>query len=652
MAALPRVRSGTRAVLARRHRLLRYVWIVLLIPLGVWWSYVYTERSGIDAVRDAAAHRIDIYENTLASELARYNYLPTLLNLNPDAVRLLATPGDAALADKVNRYLAQVNQGAHSNTLYIMDLQGKTLASSNWGQPQSFVGMNFAYRPYFRDAVRQGSGAFYGLGTTSKEAGYFYAERIYGGGKVVGIATVKITLDKIEALWKRSADTVLIADANQVIFLSTFEPWRFKSLRPLSAPARATIAATRQYDAPGALEAIGLNEQSRIDAGAAIETFGTPALYATYAGRPKPGRDLPARLGRRFLAVSRPVSGTDWNIVTLSNIEPAEAAALNVAVGAGLGLAFVTVFILFVLQRRRIVAQELATKATLRRLNDELERKVSRRTEALSRANKSLKGEVAERMNTEAALKATLQELVQAGKMAALGQMSASITHELNQPLAALRTLSDNALIFIQRGQVPLAQENLKVICELTERMGRITRELKRFARKSPGLLEPVRLRGALDSALFLLEARLRHSGVACTVQTGQAEPELYGLAEATRLEQVLVNLIVNALDALAARVADAAPAALNIGLVAQGEYVTISVRDNGPGLSEPALAHLFEPFFTTKECGEGLGLGLTISLSIVQEFGGTLSAHNRPEGGAEFVIRLRAATPREPDAR
>jgi two-component system C4-dicarboxylate transport sensor histidine kinase DctB len=132
-----------------------------------------------------------------------------------------------------------------------------------------------------------------------------------------------------------------------------------------------------------------------------------------------------------------------------------------------------------------------------------------------------------------------------------------------------------------------------------------------------------------------------------------EPEVEVYGLAEATRLEQVLVNLIANALDAMTMTAARAhASGELTISIASDADDVSISVRDSGPGLTDEALAHLFEPFFTTKDQGEGLGLGLTISMSIVQEFGGTLSAHNRAEGGAEFIIRLRAATPREPDAR
>ena len=172
-------------------------WVLLVIAAGVCWSYSYTEQLGIETIRAAAVHRVDIYETALESELARYTYLPPLLNLNPDVVSFLRKPDDAVLANKVDRYLAAVNQEAHSNTLHIMDVQGNTLASSNWDEPDSFVGMNFRYRPYFQQALEKGSGWFYGLGAATKKAGYFYAERIYADGKVVGIAAVKINLDKM-----------------------------------------------------------------------------------------------------------------------------------------------------------------------------------------------------------------------------------------------------------------------------------------------------------------------------------------------------------------------------------------------------------------------------------------------------------------------
>jgi two-component system C4-dicarboxylate transport sensor histidine kinase DctB len=607
-------------------------WVLLVIAAGVCLSYSYTEQLGIETIRAAAVHRVDIYETALESELARYTYLPPLLNLNPDVVSFLRKPDDAVLANKVDRYLAAVNQEAHSNTLHIMDVQGNTLASSNWDEPDSFVGMNFRYRPYFQQALEKGSGWFYGLGAATKKAGYFYAERIYADGKVVGIAAVKISLDKIERIWRHAGDTAMISDAYGVIFLTTCDSWRFKSLDVLSSDVRAKIIALHQYDAPGALQAIGLVRQGPEGDSANIGAFARDANL---------GPHPPAFLTSRFLLLSRPMSSTGWTISTMSDIRPAEIAALNVALGVGMGMTLVAVFAMYLLQRRRIIEQELAAKENLHRMNAELERKVTRRTGALSRINKTLKVEIAERRRAEAVLKSTLQELVQAGKMAALGQMSASITHELNQPLAALRTLSSNALMFMQRRELDEAQENLRVICDLTERLGKITSQLKRFARKSSSCLDRVLIRSAISNAIFLLDGRIRKGNV----ELLRIEPhaDLYGIAEQNRLEQVLINLIGNALDAMAEADSEhgARTHVLTISVHCEADHVSIYVRDTGTGISDRVRAHLFEPFFTTKDQGEGLGLGLTISASIIQEFGGTLAAHNRSDG-AEFIVKLK----------
>lgn len=613
----------------------RYAGVVLLIAAGIYWSYQYAERLGIETIRRAAVHRVDIYDTALKSELARYAYLPSLVNLNPEVVRLLLEPNDAALTGRVDQYLAAVNRGAHSDTLYIMDVQGNTLASSNWDQPYSFVGINYGYRPYFQNALSTGSGTFYGLGAASKEAGYFYAERIYASGKVVGIATVKINLSKIEQIWQRAGDTATISDIHGVIFLSTQDRWRFKSLGVLSAQARAAIIANHQYDAPGALEPVGLIMQ---------EPVGDTANIARFAPKANMGPHAPAFLTSRFLLLSRPVPDTSWTISTLSDITPAEVSAVNVALGVGLGMTLVMVFILYLLQRRRIVAQELAAKENLHHMNEELERKVARRTDALNRMNKTLEVEISERRRAETVLKSTLQELVQAGKMAALGQMSASITHELNQPLAALRTLSSNALMFMQRLEFDEACQNLRVICDMTERMGKITSQLKRFARKSPTYLERVLIGSAISNAIFLLDARIRSGNVELVRE--EPEDSVYAIAEPNRLEQVFINLISNALDAMAEIGIDGPARArvLTIIVCDEADHVSIGMRDTGTGISDEVRNHLFEPFFTTKDKGEGLGLGLTISIGIIQEFGGTLVAQSRPDG-TEFTVRLRRAT-------
>lgn len=610
-----------------------------LVAAGAWTAYRYAERAETSAIIERAAHRLDVDESTLKGELTRYDYLPALLSLNPDIAELLRHPTDPALISRVNRYLADVTTDSQAAALYVLDLSGTTLAASNWDQKVSFVGQNFSYRPYFIDALHSGTGRFYGLGSTSRLPGYFYAARIDEGGRVLGVVATKISLDSIEALWKRGDETLLVADANGVVFLTSFPGWKYRTLHPLSAAARARIDTKRQYEGPDALEAIGLVRRRRLAPNAEIDAVSAPNPLAASPG------------GKRrtdFVVVSRRVSGTDWQIMSLTEIAPARKSARYAALVAALGLSLATIGTLYLVQRRKVIAQRLAMRETLERMNDELERKVTRRTGALARANHSLRSEIAEHKRTEATLKSTLEELVQAGKMALIGQMSAGVTHELNQPLAALRTLSDNALLFLQRGRPEEAENNLRVIGGLIERMGKITTQLRRFSRKAPAELAPVAVERALANALFLVELRLRKEDVEVVRRASDptsTHSKWLVLADANRLEQVLVNLFANALDAML----ESTVRRLSITMRTDDAFVDIVVADTGPGIPEAVRARLFEPFFTTKPPGAGLGLGLAISAGIVRELGGTLKADEpSPAGGASFTLRLRRAA--EPD--
>lgn len=615
--------------LPRATQLARVLALALLICAGAWTAYRYAERAATNAMIESATHRLDIYESTLHGELTRYDYLPALLSLNPDIAEILRHPDDAALIARVNAYLADVKVDTQAAAIYVMDHNGTTLAASNWNEPISFVGQNFAFRPYFIDALHGGSGRFYGRGSTSRVPGYFYAARIGAGIGTIGVVATKIDLDRIESLWKRSDETILVADANGVVFLTSFAGWKYGTLRPLSAAARERIEVKRQYVGPGALASVGLEPRDALSATAEIAalTRHAPSMAGSTSAR------VP-----EALVVRHPVAGTDWTILSVSDIAPARAAARNAALVTALAIALAAIGTLYLLQRRRTIAQRLAMRETLERMNDALERTVARRTDALSRANKKLKSEIAEHRETEQKLKAALEELVQAGKMAVLGQMSAGITHELNQPLAALRTLSDNALTFLERGRLDDAQGNLRIITGLIGRMGTITAQLRRFSRKEPAHLAPVAVERAIANALFLLEPRLRKEQIETEQQL--PDPELRVLADGNRLEQVLVNLIANALDAMAG----APVRRLTVGARRDGERVTIIVADTGPGIPEAARGRLFEPFFTTKAQGAGLGLGLAISAGIVREFGGTLEAADGAAGGAAFTVHLRPA--------
>jgi len=283
----------------------------------------------------------------------------------------------------------------------------------------------------------------------------------------------------------------------------------------------------------------------------------------------------------------------------------------------------------------------LYSRRLLEAAYDELERRVEARTADLMAINEQLEAEVAERTRAESELRATQDELVQASKLAALGQMAAGITHELNQPLAALRTFSDNTRVLLERGQLDAATGNLSAIADLTERMGKITGQLKLFAGKARQRRNAVRVRAALDHVLQLMAPRL--GPVALTIKGLDGDgADLSVWADELKLEQVLLNLVGNALDAIAAE--GRTDGQIDVTVAASDETVRIAVRDNGAGIAAEALPRLFEPFYTTKEIGQGLGLGLAISSSIVREFGGQLTAANVDGGGAEFVVTLRRA--------
>jgi len=603
------------------------VWGCLVVAAGAL-AYLAAERAGIRSLKQGTLHRLDIYATGLRSELSRYEYLPQVLSLSPDVLDLLRSPGNEDLRREANVYLETVNAHAQASASYVMDEAGQTLAASNWGQPGSFVHMNFSYRPYFRDAMGGVPGRFYGIGTVSREAGYYFSFPISDAGRRIGVATVKVGLDKLDAPWTNSADKVLAIDRNGVVVLSSVPAWKFRTLHPLSTQTLQRLAQTRQYTEAGTLTPLEVREHRPWSGGAAtVVQIGADGTQRGLADR---------RFGPDLLLDSRAVEGTDWKLIMLSDMGPVHAFARTAALVTIFALVFLTLLVMFFQQRRRIAHQRLAAREALQRAYDELEHKVQLRTEALSEANYHLQTEVAERKRAEEILKNTLEDLVQTGKMAVLGQMAAGITHELNQPLAALRTLSANAMVFLQRDQARQVDLNLRTICQLTDRMGQITAQLKKFARRSGVELQPVPLADVISDALFLLQQRIRQERIAVEQRI---EPGLCALCEGNRLEQVLVNLLVNAFDATAqAR----GVRRVRIDALRIDGNVVVQVHDNGAGIPPEVEPRVFEPFFTTKEQGLGLGLGLAISAGIVRDFGGLLRAGRSDLGGAVFTVSLR----------
>ncbi len=580
-------------------------------------AYRYAEDAAIDRLRLSGAQRLDTYAAGLEHLLSKYDFLPGTFELNKDVIALLRQPDDEALRRDVNIYLERVNRLAGSTSIYIVNLKGVTQAASNWRAPDSYVGDYIAFRPYIREALRGMPGGFYGVGTTRGEPGYYFARGIYHEGRMLGVATVKVNIESLEASWAEAGGKALLTDPHGVVFLTSVPEWKYRTLAPLTPAARQELEQSRQYFSH-ALTPLGLREVRALDARARIVTGPPPATGP-------------------MLSQSRGLVTRNWQMVYLSDLAPARASARAAALLAVLSEALAVMLVLYARQRHRLGRQRQRAREDLQRAYDQLENLVADRTASLEQITRELRDENAVRRQAEEQLRKAQSELVQAGKMAVLGQLSAGITHELNQPLTALRTMADNARVLIERGRHADASANLTTISQLVERMGQLTGQLRQFARKSDTRPSAVPVADAVTAALFLVERRIAQERVGFRMATHPRD--LYALCDSNRLQQVLVNLFSNALDAM--EMAGSVSRQLVVEAGREGARVLISVTDSGPGIPEDVRAHLFEPFFTTKPQGKGLGLGLAISEQIVRESGGRLRAESPPEGGARFIIDL-----------
>ncbi|HLX02188.1 MAG TPA: ATP-binding protein [Trinickia sp.] len=612
----------------------------LAAACALTWSITW--QRGADELRRNAAVRADRTTNALKSTLERYESLPYLLSEHPLVQDVLADPTPDGVA-RANRYLEDVNRHARATQTYIIRADGLCVAASNWNRPDSFVGVQYLFRPYFVDAVKGGVGRFFGIGTISHDPGYFISQPVYRDGKIVGVAVVKLNLE-----WFPGTDAfepLVVTDDHGVIFLSSVPAWKYHTVRPLPGPVATSIFETRQY-AQQTIVPLPMTIERTLEDGARIVRIGG------------------GRLAPRYLATRRSVGVPDWHLITMASVDAVDTDARNATVVTGFGFVSLCMLGFYWRMRRARVREMVKSRTLLQKAYAELNQRVAERTADLSKANEQLQKEVSERTRAEQELRAAHDELVQASKLAALGQMAAGITHELNQPLAALRGFSDNTRVLLARGDQAAARENLEAIAALTERMGKITNQLKLFVGRARPRNERALVARALRNSLNLLQKRLQ--GVALDVSLTTADrpesadvpcahrafdvndehPTLVARCDDLRLEQVLINLIGNALDA----VTGLAEPRIAIEIEAAVTSLAITVRDNGPGIAAEALPRLFEPFFTTKEMGQGLGLGLAISSSIARDCGGSLTAKNADEGGAVFVLTLRRARTHSPD--
>ncbi|WP_413818627.1 sensor histidine kinase [Shinella sp.] len=603
---------------SRRSVKLRHALAFAILPvvvvLAILQGGTLLTRSYMDEASSQAGSALRLAVAALGGHLSRYEPLPALIADHDDIEALLQSPNDPALRRVANEYLKEINGLLESSDIYVMTPDGNTIAASNYEMPGTFVGQNFDYRPYFQDAIAGRQARFYALGTTSLKRGYYFSSPVDVDGKILGVIVFKVDIDSIESSWRGGEYKLFVADPEGIIFMTGSPEWLYSGILPLDAARLARTQTSRRY--------------------AEAELRPLPVTESVYYGQHLM-RIAGEGATREYLRLSHYMPEADWTVNVLLDTASVRTQARTALIAILLFICLATLGLAVLWQRRARIEERLRLQEETR---NELERRVDERTADLARVNEQIELEIAERRLTEQELRKTQADLIQAGKLAGLGQMSAALSHEFNQPLAAAKTYADSAALLIDRGRVPEAQDNVRRISGLIDRMASISRHLRNFARKPNEKLGPVPLPDVIADTLEIVAPRLKAADAKLVVQLG--EQALVVKAGPVRLQQVLVNIISNAADA----VEGLDDRRIVLTARREEEHVIVEVHDRGPGVPAAIAERIFDPFFTTKGVGKGLGLGLSISYNIIKDFGGNLSVGNHPEGGAVFRIVLDVA--------
>lgn len=574
--------SGMRSEVTKRGGfVLAFLLAVAMVAAGVWH---YGYRQALDGLARQAGSDLALASGRLTVELQRFGELAVLTTDRPEIIGALSGDG----AEAAGARLLEIADKTTALELILVDRTGRVVASARGDVPSDIAATGSVQR-----AMRGALGWSNEIWTQGQRA-YQYAAPVFGTAKdVVGALIVAVDLDFIELDWVGTNPSMFFTDPTGQVYVTNRSSLAFwvldRDRGGLLPPSGDKLPFERSY--------VGRHEVWRMGWG--------PYLPKT------------------ALHVERPLPVIGFQGEALIDVAPAlRLALLQAAAVAALCLAFGALLFLAT-ERRRTLAQA----------NAQLEARVNARTRALSEANMALRREVSERTRAQEALAQAQAELVQAGKLSALGQMSAGISHELNQPLMAIQTFAENGVTFLEKQRPDAAADNLGRISDMARRMGRIIRNLRAFARQESVAVERVDLVGVLDSVLELTAGHLDQGGV--TLAFRRPDGPIWVQGGEVRLGQVFVNLITNAVDAMAA--SDHRVLSLRIE---QGEKLSVLVSDTGPGIDMPDK--VFEPFYSTKDGQDeaGMGLGLSISYGIVQSFGGEIRGRNDAEG-ATFIVEL-----------
>jgi len=544
--------------------------LIVTVLLTTVATFLGAQRYFEKLESQATSDKLVLYLRSLNETLLQHQHLPFVLAHDP---RYSTDLTPTSVGPDTSARLRVLAREAKLEAIYLMDADGLVLAASNADEPHSFLGQNYGFRPYFQEALKGKRSDYFAIGATSGRPGYFVAEPVtFAGGTQKGVIAIKLDVSELQRSWEKASDTVLAINRDNVVVLASNPDWLYRPVSTLEPDMLSAILQSRQFG-DRTLEPVNwaLGDRNRV------------TLDET-----------------RYLLAS---GTSDWRGWTVHYLQPERVILQQTLLATAVFGCIIALLIGFAtfLRSRRI---ELAYTAS------------ERQRTALIDTNTRL-----ERAQTE---------LARSAKLAALGHLAASVTHELGQPISAFR----NHLAAAEIGNEIRSPKTLTNLNKLVDRMEAITGQFRYFARARTEVKTTVQLTDVLEEAQGLLSAEISAAGIDISYAKPPSLIELHG--HQFQLEQAFTNLLRNAIHA----VEDVPNPKIIIDVRSHTNKVDIHITDNGPGLDNATLPDLQEPFFSTKPSGVGMGLGLAITTEIINDHGGELNL-GKVDKGAEFIVTL-----------
>ena len=585
-----------------KRRLVASIIIIIGLVITLQVSYWLHLEKGVQDIELQSAHQLDELSSLLNKALARYENTPAVLARSPRIKALLEDGESKENYQKLNQYFEELQQVTQAADIYLINPKGYAISASNWRKGNTFIGQNYSFRPYFQHAVQGHLARYFAVGTSSNKRGFYFSAPVYSSkraSKLLGVMVVKLNIDQLEqqitGMAKAGHYEVIITGEDDIVFLSSVQSWRLGSLLPLTQERNMTINSTKRY-ASRQIHPLSISPRYEHKEDNASGIYRITSFSGTH----------------KYMDTRVYLPDAQWHLHILSPMAPIISRLPMIFLLSASLFLLLSLSLLFSIERRR-------NHKLMQHAQDQLEQRVKERTQALVQANGLLKD--------------TQDELVQAAKLTVIGNLSASINHEINQPLAALRSYAQNTLAFLERDNRDRAKENLNTIVKLSDRLADIVSQFKSFTRKSQGVDSATNVITCIQEALAIIKPEADKQGVAVSATLPSDTHYIWG--DQVRLQQVLVNIFSNAIVAM--NQSDNKQLIISLSVDSQ---VDIYIQDSGPGVRESQMEKIFEPYYTTSE-RQGLGLGLSISHRIIEAMQGKISVANAIEGGAIFTISL-----------